>query len=385
MALTSLTWLMLSDNQISDISAVSGLTNLTYLSFGYNQISDISAVSGLTNLVDLSLSNNQISDISAVSGLMNLTYLHLFVNQISNISAISGLTNLTHLYLWDNQISDISAILGLTNLTRLDLDDNPLVPSAYCTYIPLIEENNPGLVLDYDPNPNPLAGDCDGDCNVNLYDFALLASQWLETDCGDCEGADLSGDSNVDANDLELLAENWLDQYTKFLEFTLDGDPNWTTEGQWEFGQPQGGGGYMYGNPDPNNGYTGSNVYGVNMSGDYNISVGGPYYLTAAPFDCSAHQGVSLRFARWLNTDEPDYVDCRIEVSNNGTFWSDVWVHELPRKAITDDSWVIKEYDISSVADNENTVYIRWDYEIFDYAYPYSGWNVDDIELWGNP
>jgi hypothetical protein len=383
--LTNLTVLWLSDNQIGDISAVSGLTNLTELSLWANLISNISAVSGLKNLTWLLLSNNQIGDISAVSGLTNLTELELDGNQISDISAVSGLTNLTRLYLYSNQISDISAVSGITNLTRLWLYNNPLDTLAYCIYISLIEENNPEIELIYDTNPNPVLGDCDGDCYVNLYDFVIIALRWLEKSCGDCDGADLNYDSNVDANDLELIAKNWLDQYTKFLEFTLDGDPNWTTEGQWEFGLPLGSGGYMYGYPDPNSGYTGANVYGANLNGDYSTIIGGPYYLTAGPFDCSGYQGVSLRFARWLNTDEADYVDCRIEVSNDGTVWSDVWVHALPRKEITDDRWVIKEYDISSVADNENTVYIRWGYEIFEYAYPYSGWNIDDIELWGNP
>ena len=40
---------------------------------------------------------------------------------------------------------------------------------------------------------------------------------------------------------------------------------------------------------------------------------------------------------------------------------------------------------IASVADQEETLYISWSYEILDRAYPYSGWNIDDIGLWGNP
>ena len=31
------------------------------------------------------------------------------------------------------------------------------------------------------------------------------------------------------------------------------------------------------------------------------------------------------------------------------------------------------------------TLYNEAYYEALEYAYPYSGWNVDDIELWGNP
>lgn len=42
------------------------------------------------------------------------------------------------------------------------------------------------------------------------------------------------------------------------------------------------------------------------------------------------------------------------------------------------------DYDISAIADTHSTVYIRWGYEVIDErAYPYAGWNIDDIELCG--
>ncbi len=82
--------------------------------------------------------------------------------------------------------------------------------------------------------------------------------------------------------------------------------------------------------------------------------------------------------------DDPAYVESAIEVSNTGGEpWTTVWEHT--RSDLTDSSWRIVEYDISSVADDQETVYIRWGYEVLEYAYPYSGWNIDDIELWGNP
>jgi hypothetical protein len=122
--LTNLTELWLPSNQISDISALAGLTNLTFLYLADNQISDISALTGLIHLTFLHLGSNQISDISALAGLTNLTELMLHVNQITDIRPLSGLTNLIVLLLLDNQISDISALAGLTNLTRLHLGPN---------------------------------------------------------------------------------------------------------------------------------------------------------------------------------------------------------------------------------------------------------------------
>ncbi|MFH1883847.1 MAG: leucine-rich repeat domain-containing protein, partial [Planctomycetota bacterium] len=120
-----------------------------------NQISDITALSGLTNLESLSLQHNQISDISALSALTNLDYLYVPFNQISDISAVVGLTNLWYLNLRNNQISDISAVAGLTNLWYLYLQANPLNQDACDIYIPQILQNNPGIWLYYDPCPEP--------------------------------------------------------------------------------------------------------------------------------------------------------------------------------------------------------------------------------------
>jgi len=169
--LTKLIRLELDNNQIIDISAVSGLTRMVELELSHNQISDISAVSGLTNLTYLGLHNNQIIDISAVSGLTNLTKLDLEYNRISNISAVSGLTNLRTLWLDNNQIIDISAVSGLTDLTWLLLEENWLNCPAYDIYIPMIETNNPGINLDYDPRPE--------DCLSQNKDLELVSIEVL--------------------------------------------------------------------------------------------------------------------------------------------------------------------------------------------------------------
>ncbi len=124
--LANLATLYLSNNQLTDISALSGLANLTTLWLNDNQLTDISALSGLANLATLWLNNNQLTDISALSGLANLTTLWLNDNQLTDISALSGLANLTELRLYNNQLTDISALSGLANLTELWLNNNQL-------------------------------------------------------------------------------------------------------------------------------------------------------------------------------------------------------------------------------------------------------------------
>ncbi|MBN2451700.1 MAG: choice-of-anchor D domain-containing protein, partial [Lentisphaeria bacterium] len=160
--------------------------------------------------------------------------------------------------------------------------------------------------------------------------------------------------------------------------WSLDSNPGWTTEGAWAFGQPSGGGG-AYGHPDPTGGCTGPNVYGYNLFGDYtdNMPV---RYLTTPAIDCTGLRDIELRFARWLNVEQPIYDHATVEVSADGTTWETVWQNQAE---ITDTSWVPMTMDISDVADGCPTLRIRWGMGPTDSGWTYSGWNIDDIEIWG--
>ena len=85
--------------------------------------------------------------------------------------------------------------------------------------MPIIKRNNPEIYLNYDQNPDPLEGDCDEDCYVDSFDFVLLAKRWLQSGCGDCDGADLSNDSSVDMNDLKILVDHWLEYSIRLYDF----------------------------------------------------------------------------------------------------------------------------------------------------------------------
>jgi hypothetical protein len=169
------------------------------------------------------------------------------------------------------------------------------------------------------------------------------------------------------------------------LYFPLSTDPGWARQGQWAFGQPTGqGGGPNLGNPDPQEGYTGTNVFGVNLNGDYSVTnPGGPYYLTGGPFNFSGEGNITLDFERWLNSDYQPDVSATIDVSADGVNWTNVFTND--DYAITDAAWTNCQYDISAVADNQSSVYVRWGYQVGPDAFPYSGWNIDDIEFFGLP
>lgn len=162
--------------------------------------------------------------------------------------------------------------------------------------------------------------------------------------------------------------------------YSLTSDPGWARQGQWAFGQPTGSGGSAHGSPDPAAGATGTNVFGVNLGGDYSTTVGGPYYLTAGPLNFDGYTGTKLRFQRWLNTDYQPYVSATLEVSSNGTDWVELYNNGTNSPTVAN-SWSDQTHDISAIADNQSAVYVRWGYQVFSDALAYSGWNIDDVEF----
>jgi hypothetical protein len=195
------------------------------------------------------------------------------------------------------------------------------------------------------------------------------------------ELTDAAGNVTLDDNGGACYTFRTLPGPQPLFIFSLDTSPGWSTAGQWAFGQPAGLGGASHGYPDPTAGATGSNVYGVNLNGDYSTSTGGPYHLTLGPLDLTGVYDVSLRFQRWLNSDYQPFVYATVAVSNDGSNWVTVW--DNGSSTITDNSWSLRQYELSAIADNAPTVYIRWDYQVGSGAWPYSGWNIDDIEIWG--
>ncbi len=164
-------------------------------------------------------------------------------------------------------------------------------------------------------------------------------------------------------------------------QWTMDTDPGFTTEGEWEYGTPLGqGGGYIL-NPDPSSGATGNAVYGVNLAGNFSETVGGPYYLTLGPVDLSEVTGTEFGFQRWLNTAGGPYVSSKVEVSADGANWSELW-HATEH--VTDDSWQPESYDVAAILDGSASAYVRWSYEVVETA-PLvgSGWNIDDVVFSG--
>ncbi len=96
---------------IYSLNGIGTLPNLTHLILSSNQLKDISPLAELIQLKKIDLWGNPIQDISPLAKLTNLEYLVLGSTNLKSVEHISDLTALKRLYLWDNQISDISPSL----------------------------------------------------------------------------------------------------------------------------------------------------------------------------------------------------------------------------------------------------------------------------------
>jgi len=161
-------------------------------------------------------------------------------------------------------------------------------------------------------------------------------------------------------------------------EWTFDEDPNWITEEDWGFGEPTGNGG-EHGESDPTSGYSGDYVYGYNLNGDYPNELT-EAHLTSEGIDCSGLYNTKLKFWRWLGVEQPTYDHAYVRISNDGVNWETVWQN---MEEIIDDSWVGLEIDISEIADNEETIFLRWTMGDTDTGWMYCGWNIDDVQITG--
>ncbi|MEW5806038.1 MAG: M14 family zinc carboxypeptidase, partial [Acidobacteriota bacterium] len=152
----------------------------------------------------------------------------------------------------------------------------------------------------------------------------------------------------------------------------LESDPGWTIENSdslgWEFGPPAGASG------GPPSAHTGTNVYGTNLDGNYGNNA--DYKLTTLAYDLRGLRNAELRFWRWLNNEEGADL-ASIEISTNGVDFQEIW-----KGFGRDTQWEEYRYDVSSIADQEDLVYIRFRLKSDSYSSK-SGFYIDDVTICG--
>ncbi|MEK4889915.1 NEAT domain-containing leucine-rich repeat protein [Bacillus sp. FSL M7-0996] len=118
-----LDYLNLANNKITDVAPLSALKNVTYLTLAGNQIEDIKPLYSLP-LKDLVLTRNQVKDLSGIDQMNQLNKLFIGKNQIEDVTPLAKMTQLTELDLPNNELKDITPLSNLVNLQKLDLEAN---------------------------------------------------------------------------------------------------------------------------------------------------------------------------------------------------------------------------------------------------------------------
>lgn len=195
----NLSEIIISDNNLTDLSVLSGLTQLEKLTFHNNKVRDLSFVKNMTKLKVIGAEYNGIKNISALSKLTKLEEIWLRGNNITNISYLKNCVKVTRLSLSENYISDISALSGMKKLKELHLGScgiKSIKPLKSCTKLE--------TVLLYDnsiTDLTPLAG-CKKlkhlEAQYNMLNGNLKAIKGLTI----LEYLDISGNNYNDADSL---------------------------------------------------------------------------------------------------------------------------------------------------------------------------------------
>jgi len=308
------------------------------------------------------------------SGYMRIAYDTANVGYAASYVVYDGVSPQGQIHFdHDSYVPPASAAISVSDA---DLDANPATPDTVLIELASTTESTPEFVLCTETGDSTKRF-------VGTIELAIglpTADGRLQVGSGDTitaiyHDADTGDGTPADVHDTAFVL-------TMIYTFPMDEDPGWSTGGEWAFGQPTGAGG-AYGCPDPASGFDGPNVYGYNLGGDYANDIAGPQHLTTAALDLSGWKQTALQFRRWLGVERNTFDHASVQVSNDGSTWVTLWENGDTHTA--DGEWKLVSYDLSAVADEHATVYVRWGLGPTDYSWTYCGWNVDDVQIIGVP
>lgn len=181
-----------------------------------------------------------------------------------------------------------------------------------------------------------------------------------------------------------------------FDDFEGPTDNGWTHgmvsgEDDWERGTPAGRSGSTSRHEgvvwyDPDAAFSGSKVWANDLgngSSDGAYSANVENWLQSPPIDCSASTHTTLKFMRWLTVEGADYDFARILV-NDTLVWENPRVNVPSGDSfdILDAYWRQQTVDISSIADGNPSVVIRFELKS-DLVKEMGGWALDDVSVVG--
>ena len=156
---------------------------------------------------------------------------------------------------------------------------------------------------------------------------------------------------------------------------SFDANPGWTIEnsttGGWEFGPPLGDNGAN----GPSAAFTGTSVYGTNLSGPYGND--GDFKLTTPAYDLHRLRAATLRYRRWLD-NETGMDLASVELSTDG---GATWLPVTSGFA-WGEGWQLESFDIAALADLAPSVRFRFRLRSSSLN-ARAGFYVDDLQVCG--
>lgn len=180
-----------------------------------------------------------------------------------------------------------------------------------------------------------------------------------------------------DPDDVGSVSVFSINYMCPWYEEAFDINPGWDISSYPTQGSPAGPyGDWAFGEPiiGPDGAYTGQNVYGTNLGGNYDNQW--TLCLTSPIIDCTGVTEVALKFAQFYEI-ESNYDHARVRIRNDGGSWDTILDVDG-----SSGGWIWQELDISNWADNEPEVEIRFDVRA-DNSINQSGHYIDDFWLCG--
>ena len=202
----------------------------------------------------------------------------------------------------------------------------------------------------------PPAGATWGFADNGTYTITMLTNQ-----VGDIEGA--------------FVAPGQLGQFVvsvpvSYYSATMNTNPGWTLDPAWAYGVPND-------SPGPTSAFTGTNIVGYNLSGNYTANLSAKYATTPA-INTAGSTSLTLQFRRWLGLHNTD--SAFLQVSTNGVNWLSLWTSS---GAVSDGSWQAVQYSLPASVVGSASLRLRWGLSSSPGAHDF-GWNIDDVELIGS-
>lgn len=122
--MTNLSEIIVSNNDLTDLSVLSGITSLEKITFHNNKVKDISFLKNLKNIKVVGADRNGISDLSPLSGLTKLEEFWAYGNNFTDISPLKNCKKLTHVNIGGSSIEDVSPLANGQSLDVLNLSYN---------------------------------------------------------------------------------------------------------------------------------------------------------------------------------------------------------------------------------------------------------------------